>query len=146
MYDNGVLKCSGRIPCRLGMSWFEAKNSEENMLMIQVWCLPKMPEEQLRRLHGSIVAAVASVKEFDLKDETEMVCLFPSDMMAYGLGDEIVVEVTDCFEKPKCGFIGRQQLAKALGDAVHAMFPKAFVTGLIHPFQIGQAIWSRRPE
>ena len=70
------------------------------MPVIKVWCLPQMTEEQLNKLHKNIVQAVVGITELGLKDESDMTCLFPPDMMSYGLGEEIVIEVTGLFEGP----------------------------------------------
>ena len=69
------------------------------MPVIKVWCLPAQNEVQLRELHQTIVTAVVSVSELKLKDENDMTCLFPPDQMQYGLGSEVIVEVTGLFAK-----------------------------------------------
>jgi hypothetical protein len=93
-------------------------------LVIKVWCLPKMAEDQLRQLHVKIVAAVVGITVLRLKDENDMVCLFPPDMMSYGLGEEIIIEVTHCLLGGKRA---RQDLSIALRDAVKTMFPETRV-------------------
>lgn len=116
------------------------------MPVIKVWCLPQVPEEQLRKLHRDIVAAVVSVKELGLKDETEMTCLFPPDMdmMHYGLGEEIIIEVSGLFEKPDRTKAVRQALAEALGKVARAMFPDAHVECFISSFNPAQGFWTNR--
>lgn len=103
------------------------------MPVIKVWCLPSQTEEQLRAMHKSIVAAVVAVPELGLKDETEMTTLYPPDLMAYGLGTEIIVEVTGLFEGPKRTDEVRQRLAEGLGKAIRTFFPDALVECFVHP-------------
>lgn len=112
------------------------------MPVIKVWCLPKMTERRLRKLHKEIVTAVVGVEELGLKNETEMTCLFPSDMMSYGLGEEVIVEVTGLFEKPERTEEVRNRLAIALGTTVKMVLPKALVECFVHPFNPKQGFWT----
>ena len=115
------------------------------MLVIKVWCLPVVDEAKLNKLHKSIVRAVVSIPELELKDEKDMTCLFPSDMMEYGLGSDIVVEVTELFVNTKYPNTVRQLLAEQLGIAVNAQFPDAdIVRCVIHPFSPYQGFWSSK--
>ena len=99
------------------------------MLVVKVWCLPKTTEELLQELHKKIVAAVARVEGIGIKQESQMVCIFPSDMMSYGLGEEIIIEVTDMYEglrfsEEKLKWT-RYLLAESIGKVVRAAFPDA---------------------
>ncbi len=116
------------------------------MLVIKVWCLPKMTEKQLNELHKSIVAAVASVKELGLKNEAEMTCLFPLDMMFYGPGKGIIIEVTNLSVRPQRAEEVRQRLAMHLGDAVRRMYPNALVECLVSSLDPAQGFWSSRSK
>ena len=108
-----------------------------------MWCLPKSTEEQLNELHQSIVQAVSSVEELGLRGEKDITCLFPTDMMAYGLGSGIIVEVTGLFEKPERTLEVRKRLAANLGNAVSERYPKAKVECLIPKFnQEIEAFWT----
>jgi hypothetical protein len=89
------------------------------MLTIKSWCLSNnLSEEELNDLHNSIVKAVASVSEIGVNNESDMLNLFPSDMMNYGLGSEVVIEITGFPRKIDCGKSVRDKLAKAVGVAV----------------------------
>ena len=115
------------------------------MLVIKVWCLPRLTEKQLNGLHRNIVAAVASVEELDLKNETEMVCLFPSDMMSYGLGEEIFIEVIGFFKRPVRGNEGVfRNLAESLGKAVGMLFPNSVVDCIVRQVDPREGYWSNR--
>lgn len=115
------------------------------MPVIKVWCLPDIDEPKLNALHKSIVRAVVSVEELGIKDENDMTCLFPPDMMKYGLGAEIVVEVTGLFAKPERTDEVRQQLAERLGQAVKELFPDTqLVECFVYPFSPAQGFWTSR--
>jgi hypothetical protein len=111
------------------------------MPVIKVWCLPQMEEAKLNELHQTIVAAVVGVEELGLKDENDMTCLFPPDMMKYGLGSEIIVEVTGLFEKPERTASVHERLAWHLGMAVQRLYPKATIECFIYPFNPAQGFW-----
>lgn len=96
------------------------------MPVIKVWCLPKSKEKKLNKLHKAIVDSVLSCSELKLKDEKDMTVLFPTDMMKYGLGTVIIVEVS-LFKKQERTIIVIQKLAKALGESVYQLFPDAKV-------------------
>lgn len=113
------------------------------MPVIKVWCLPQMEEDKLNDLHQAIVGAVSGVKELGLKDEKDMTTLFPSDLMKYGLGTDIIVEITGLDDKPERTHDVLKRLAKNTGEAVSSFFPNAKVECFIHPFNHGQnGFWS----
>src|SRR5512133_791491 len=113
------------------------------MPIIKVWCLPEgQTEEGLKELHQAIVDAVISVKELCLEDETDMTVLFPPDLMKYGLGQVIAIEVSGLFKKPKRNEEVRQRLAERIGKAVHRLYPKADVECLVYSFNPKQGFWT----
>ena len=114
------------------------------MPVIKVWCLPQMTEEQMNKLHKNIVQAVVGITELGLKDESDMTCLFPPDMMSYGLGEEIAIEVTGLFEGPGRTKTVGERLASALGETVCTIFPKAHVQCLVNEPNPEQVFWSSR--
>jgi phenylpyruvate tautomerase PptA (4-oxalocrotonate tautomerase family) len=114
------------------------------MPVIKVWCLPEQTEEQLQALHKNLVSAVVSVTELGLKDENEMTMLFPPDAMKYGLGSEIIVEVSSLFEGPKRTDEVRQKLAENIGRVIQNFFPDALVECFIYPFKPSQGFWSSK--
>ena len=115
------------------------------MPVIKVWCLPHdLTEEQLREIHKGIVKAVENVEILGIKGEQGMVTLFPKDMMSYGLGSEIVIEVSGLFEKIERTDAVRNELACNLGAAVQGVFPDAFVMCLIDSFNHEKGFWSSR--
>jgi phenylpyruvate tautomerase PptA (4-oxalocrotonate tautomerase family) len=115
------------------------------MPVIKVWCLPKSEEEKLNQLHQSIVQAVVSVEELGVKSEKDITCLFPTDMMEYGLGTEIIVEVTGLYEKPDRTDEVRQRLAERIGQAVQEQFPGTkLIECFVYPFKPSQGVWTSR--
>lgn len=112
------------------------------MPVIKLWCLPETDEDFLRALHVRVVTAVEHVEVLGLKGEAAMTVLFPKDMMSYGLGTEIVVEVTGLFKKPERTPEVQNQLARNLGVAVKEFFPDAKVECFVNPFNPAQGFWS----
>lgn len=105
------------------------------MPFIKVWCLPAgQTEDSLRQLHQRIVAGVIAVPELGLRSEKDMTCLFLPDLMRYGLGEEIIVEVAGLFEKPERTPEVRNRLAQSIGEWVKALYPEAMVEVFVHPF------------
>ena len=105
------------------------------MPVIKVWCLPvDQTEDDFRRLHQSIVAGVVAIPELGLRGQQDMTCLFPPDLMKYGLGEEIIVEVSGLFEKPERTPEVRNRLAQSIGERVKTLYPKAMVEVFVVPF------------
>lgn len=114
------------------------------MPVIKVWCLSEQTEDVLRSIHKNIVCAVVATEVFGLKDENDMTVLFPPDAMKYGLGQEIIIEVTGLFEGPKRTDEVRYQLAKNIGKAVRLFFPDALIECFVYPFNPKQGFWSSK--
>jgi len=114
------------------------------MPVIKTWCLPQMEESDLNQLHNAIVSAVVSIEELGLKNESDITNLFVPDLMEYGLGTEIVVEVCGLFIKPERTQDVRNRLAEVVGKAVKNLFPNAKkVECLIYPFDpVVSGFWS----
>jgi len=117
------------------------------MPVIKVWCLPSgQTEDDLNRLHQAIVKAVVSVSELGLKDQNDMTCLFPPDLMKYGLGEEIIIEIGGLFRKPERTQEIRQRLAENVGRAVSGFYPKAktecFVTTFVTTIDSSNGFWT----
>lgn len=102
------------------------------MLVIKVWCLPaEQTEEELHRLHESLVAIIVSYPELGVAGESGMLNLFPSDRMHYGLGSEIFVEVSCLFDSPRLNDEVLNLLAEDLGKTVKGFYPAARVQCLV---------------
>jgi phenylpyruvate tautomerase PptA (4-oxalocrotonate tautomerase family) len=113
------------------------------MPVIKVWCLPlDQKQKDLKRLYSKIVKAVTSVSELDLKDGKDMTILFVPDLMEYGLGAEIIVEISGLFERPERTPEVLQRLAENVGSAVKELYPKAKVECFIYTFNPRQGFWT----
>lgn len=65
------------------------------MLNIKVWCLPaEWSEKEFCLLHNKLVQSAIEISELGIKSEKDMLNLFPQDRMMYGLGTEILVEIS----------------------------------------------------
>ncbi len=112
------------------------------MPVIKVWCLPKSTERKLNQVFEGIVKAVEGVPELGLKGKHSMTVLFPPDMMKFGLGTEIIIEVTGLFKKPERTAEVRNRLAERLGKTLKEHFPKAMVECFVFPFDPKQGFWT----
>lgn len=113
------------------------------MLVVEVWCLPpKQKEIKLNRLHQAIVSAVSSIPGLLLNSEKDMVCLFPPDLMKYGLGDEIIVKIYGLYEEPRSNRENRQKLAERVGNSVKELYPDAKVECFVFTFELSQGFWT----
>ena len=117
------------------------------MPVIKVWCLPPSDEQKLNQLHQAIVRAVASIPELNVTNEKDITCLFPSDLMQYGLGTEIIVEISGLYKKPERTDEVRAQLAERVGQAVQQEYPDTeLVECFVYSFEPSQGFWSSRSE
>ncbi len=112
------------------------------MPMIKIWCLPKSTERKLNQIFKDIVKTVEGIPELGLKGKHSMTVLFLPDMMKFGLGTEIIIEVTGLFEKPERTADVRNRLAEHLGWALKEHFPKAMVECFVFPFDSSQGFWT----
>jgi len=109
------------------------------MLVIKVWCLPKSTEYKLNQIFESIVKAVESVPELDLKGKDSMKVLFPSDVVEFGLGTETIIE--GYLEKSDRTVESRNRLAERLGVALKKYIPKANAECWVSPDDLSQRFW-----
>ena len=116
------------------------------MLVIKIWCLPIQGEEKLNNLHRSIVSAVVSINELGLKDEKDMMVLFPSDLMKYGLGKDIIIEISGLSQEKHRTTKVLQRLAEETGKTVKNLYPKAKVECFIQTFNSKQGFWVSESE
>lgn len=118
------------------------------MPVIKVWCLPpNQDEEALNRLHQTIVGAVCRIQELGLRGQEDMTCLFVPDLMKYGLGEEIIIEIGGLFNKPERTPEVCQRLALSVGASVSALYHNAKVECFVQTFDPAQGFWvSPEPE
>lgn len=93
--------------------------------VVKVWCLPESTEEELRALFEKIVETLCPIKNLGINNQTDLVILFPQDMMRYGLGSEIIVEMADFC----CGSANFKQVfkkaTKSMVDILTELYPDA---------------------
>ncbi|MCX6763225.1 MAG: hypothetical protein NTZ97_00610 [Candidatus Moranbacteria bacterium] len=93
---------------------------------VKTWCLPEgLDEKQFVDLHQCIVKVMANFQETGVKNEWDMLALFPRDLMAYGLGTEIKIEISDL--PPQCNKKILDKLASEVGNFVRTMFLRSNV-------------------
>jgi len=93
----------------------------DGKMVVKVWCLPRTEEDKLHALFTNIVDAVVDLK-IGIESEKDMVVLFPPDMMTYGLGTEVMVEITNA-----PGDDIPREPARRIGEIVKGAFPDAYV-------------------
>jgi len=119
-----------------GYSWIY-HNAGEQMLVIKVWCLPKQTEEQLLDVLNRIVeATVLSGHLPTIRGKSDILVLFPQDLMRSGLGEEILVEISS----GPFGVRPIYALGQKIGQALLALFPKAHVE--CHHISRTDNLWS----
>jgi phenylpyruvate tautomerase PptA (4-oxalocrotonate tautomerase family) len=104
------------------------------MPIVKVWCLPpRQSEKKLKKLFEKLLAAITSVKELGLSKKS-ITCLFPPDLMKYGLGTEIIIEIDGLFQKPERTRSVRQRLANTVAYSVKLLYPGAKVECFVRTF------------
>ena len=61
--------------------------------IVKVWPLPKLSEAKLKVLALTIVEACKAFPNLKVQGEDDVLIQFPQDMMRYGAGTELVVEI-----------------------------------------------------
>ncbi len=112
--------------------------------VIKVWGLDgKQSEDDLRILHQKIVAAVVGVSELECKDENDMTVLFPTDLMKYGQGQEIIVEISGLFGKNAQKQWVQNRLARDVGITIASLYSEACVDVMVQlPLTSQLGFWS----
>ena len=101
--------------------------------IVKVWCLPLgTSEEKLRGFFSEILDAFKSNRKFGVRDEMDLLVLFPADLMKFGLGMDILVEVETGLVYSHVGstltFEAENKLADKLLSIFSEGFPEALVT------------------
>jgi hypothetical protein len=124
--------------------------------VVKVWCLPhSLGEEKLNEIFRDIVTSFTVEPRLNVEGERDLVVLFPSDLMSYGLGTEVIIEVDDAAfvffgENASCAEpnqvaaelaedrrVGRFQLATRLVAALERHFPEAYIQCRVHSEERG---------
>lgn len=114
------------------------------MVIVKVWCLPDASEDKLNRLHQAIVKAVVSVSEIGVKNQNDMICLFPADLMKYGLGEEIIIEIDGIvFDTPRRA---GEKLVQFVGKSVSVFYPDARIECFVGDPKPSHRCWSSKTD
>lgn len=112
------------------------------MLVIRVWGLPEeLYETQLRTISSNIVKTVREIKELYIKDEKDVMILFPPNRMKWELGKEIIVEIS-LFDRPIRTEEIRNLLAGHVGRMVKGHFPCSIVECFVQTVQESSGFWT----
>ena len=60
---------------------------------IQVWPLPSLTQPEFEELFNDIVRTCQKIERLAVKDQNDLIVGFPKDLMEYGLGLDIIVQV-----------------------------------------------------
>ncbi|MFA5052947.1 MAG: hypothetical protein WC565_02740 [Parcubacteria group bacterium] len=93
------------------------------MLTVRVWCSLKSSKVQLKYLFGAITSVCTSLSALGVANEDEMLCLFSANLMEFGLGETILVEITLQGKAEIC-----HQLARMIGKAVKRLYSESKVS------------------
>ncbi len=113
--------------------------------IVKVWCLPAdLTEGRLRNIHEDILRACICIPELGIHAEKDLTVLFPKDMMKYGLGSEIVIEISipsgPAVTQKMC-----RTLVELVALAIAGSFPKATIQCQIITFNIADVYYSPAP-
>jgi hypothetical protein len=95
--------------------------------VIKLYCLPRLSQKKLQKIHKKIVSAAKIVfKDFGkINNETDLIVLFIPDSMKYGPGMEILVEIdlpiNEAYHHHASDY------PSAFGNKIRKLFPKAVV-------------------
>lgn len=108
-------------------------------ITVEVRLLPPEPEGKLQEIHQALVRAVGSVAGSGVETENDLMCLFPPDLMSYGVGSEIPVTVTT--DLSESAIEDYDALTVAVGAALKGCYPKAtIVVKLVHIDVLSESI------
>lgn len=110
--------------------------------VVKLYCLPETKEGDLRNLHRRILECMGTLK-IGVRNEDDLLVLFVPDMMKFGLGDEILVEI-DLFDDPRLNIDEwkRQSVAHQVGLVVKRHFPSSTVQCHVYSFSTKNGLWN----
>ncbi len=114
------------------------------MLTVKVYNLPQTREDELMELHKAIVDSVRSIPQLGIEDQGQMMTLFPEDMMYFGSGTTILVEIIGLSRNPS-HYEHRDLLVENVGKVVSSKFATAQVICMVSSFTYEQGgYWKNR--
>lgn len=117
------------------------------MIVLFVYGVPEETTGILGEFTATLINTVAySTKEFKLEGK-DIACFFPKDLMAQGLGEEVVIFVDGLTEAPERTEAAKNSLALAICRTTHLFFPDTNnIECVIRPFSQGQGFGSFSQE
>ena len=109
------------------------------MLAIKIWGLPNSSEKMLREIHQSLVGETIKA-EVGIKSQDDMMVFFPTDLMSYGLGECILIEISG--RKITGNDLDKPFLPQLLTEAIKAIYPAAYVECRVIPFTGSERRWT----
>ena len=106
---------------------------------IKVFCLPVLEQNELKSLHQNIVKVMSGFPRTGVRGEEDLLVLFPPDLMAYGLGQEIKVEITDLPENARRNL---NLLAQKMCMIMKFRFPQARIFCKVKCIEPEAGVWS----
>lgn len=105
------------------------------MPILIVYGIPTETDQETLEIFSELMRQrTAGIEELGIKKE-QVSIFFPSDLMAQGLGEEVIVFIDGLTEKPERTEKVKRQLVLNLVDEVHQSFPKAtLVECIIRPY------------
>jgi len=109
--------------------------------IVKMFCLPAdLSEERLKELHHNIVAIMMGLVE-GVRSEDDLLVLFIPDMMKYGLGKDILVEIVLPIGSSFSPLLPRS-VSRNITNTLIDMFPTANVNCLIGFSDASDGFWS----
>lgn len=112
------------------------------MPVVKVWGIPAdETEERLKKITIEIVFSIILIRELSL-GTNDITVFFPSDRMADGLGEEVIIEITGLFSKTERNDEVRQKLAINVGECLKGFYTTAKVECFVYTFEPSQGFYS----
>jgi hypothetical protein len=99
------------------------------MVIVKVWCLPEgLTEEELQDFFWKIVSTAKSVHGAGVSSEKDVLILFPTDRMKWGLGEDILAEIGGL---PRISRESKKVFGQRVGETIKERFPSAHVESVV---------------
>ena len=105
------------------------------MPILIVYGIPTETDKETLEIFSDLMRQrAADIEDLGIKKE-QVSIFFPQDLMAKGLGEEIIIFIDGLTEKPERTEKVKKQLVLNLVDEVHQSFPKAtLIECIIRPY------------
>jgi|AP95_1055475.scaffolds.fasta_scaffold17910_3 hypothetical protein len=116
-------------------------------LAVKVWCLPRdSGEEALQKLFQDILQSLIDFGDIGVHDKDDAIIMFPADLMDWGLGIDIRMEVLGLPDEQKLRLLQYLNiLAEKVGGVVSAHLPDATVDCIVtSPYNDQSGFWTSR--